>query len=203
MTNINGKVYALAAIAPMRPWKARTLRLLLQGAQRSKLLQKGLTDLSMLHFARFAVLSKRSLPWFGEERTGGKQPREDLRYHYLLFFSNFNGTWNQYIDSFSSAISGDLNAIAAWTERFPGSVPVTPFKQWIARAQFDTDHYYTAYPHATVNDVKAAHRVQAALDAFAANSAGLAPEQFERAYLRFLVQIQGDLGNAGPAPVGD
>ena len=36
----------------------------------------------------------------------------------------------------------------------------SPFKQYIARCQFDTDYYYRAYPHATTNDVKAAHRVR-------------------------------------------
>jgi hypothetical protein len=198
VTNINGKTYALAAIAPMRPWKARILQLLLGITQRSMALQKGLSDLSMVHFARFAVVSRSSLAFFG-----GNQPKENLHYHYLLFFSNFNGTWNQYIDSFSTAISGDLNGIAVWTEKFPGSVPVTPFKRWIAAAQFDTDYYYSAYPHATVNDVRAAHRVEAALNAFAANAAELTPEEFGRAYLKFLVRIQGDLGTTGPPPVGD
>jgi hypothetical protein len=81
-------------------------------------------------------------------------------------------------------------------------VPVTPFKQYIARCQFDTDYYYTAYPYATTNDVKAAHRVQTALDDFARESVGKSPEEFARAYRTFQVKVQSDLGETGKAPVG-
>ena len=44
------------------------------------------------------------------------------------------------------------------------------FKRYIALVQFDTDYYYTAYPRATTNDVKAAHRVHAAVEDFAARA---------------------------------
>ena len=79
---------------------------------------------------------------------------------------------------------------------------VTAFKRHIALVQFDTDYYYNAYPYAATNDVKAAHRIQAALDAFAKASQELAPQDFEKAYLEFLVRVQGDLGALGPAPEG-
>ena len=194
MTNVNGKTYALAAIAPMQPIKAQALRLLLGETQRIKSLLGGLREIAMVHFARFAVISRSNLAWFGDP-----QPKEDLHYDYLIFMSNFNGGWNQYIETFSSAISYDLDAIAWWTEKFPGSVPVTPFKRWIAAAQLDTDHYYSAYPYATVNDIRAAHRVQVAFDDLAEGSDGLTPEQFEQAYRRFVVRVQTDLGATEPA----
>jgi hypothetical protein len=57
---------------------------------------------------------------------GPKQPQEKLQYDYLIFFSNLNGTWKQYIDAFSAVLSTGLNAIWMWSEKFPGSVPVTP-----------------------------------------------------------------------------
>jgi hypothetical protein len=72
-----------------------------------------------------------------------------LQYDYLFFFSNLNGTWNQYIDAFSAVVSDGLDAIWCWSEKFSGAVPVTPFKEYIARVQFETDYYYDAYPHAT------------------------------------------------------
>jgi hypothetical protein len=197
MTNINGKTYAMNAITPMKPWKTPILRAAFWLLGLIKPLQKGLTDLSFIHFARWVIVPRNKFPWVGE-----KQPQEHLQYDYLIFFSNFNGTWNQYIDAFSAVLSRGLNTIWRWSEKFPGSVPVTPFKQYIARVQFDTDYYYTAYPHATTNDVKAAHRVEAALDSFAANSAGLPAKDFEVAYRQFLTQVQGDLGTTGPAPLG-
>ena len=197
VTNINGKAYAMNAITPMKPWKTPVLRVIFLVLGAVKPLQAGLKNLSFIHFARWVIVGRDRFPHLSPQ-----QPREDLQYDYLIFFSNFNGTWNQYIDAFSAVLSTGLNAIWRWSEKFPGSVPVTPFKSYINRLQFDTDYYYNAYPRATTNDVKAALRVQDALDDFARTSQTLSPTEFAQAYLEFLVRVQVDLGSTGMAPVG-
>jgi hypothetical protein len=197
MTNISHKTYAMNAITPMKWWKTWLVRFFLLVLGSVKPLQKDLVQLSFIHFARWVLVKRNHFP-----QVCAEQPAEELRYDYLLFFSNFNGTWNQYIDAFSAVLSRGLNLIWRWSEKFPGSVPVTPFKQYIARCQLDTDYYYTAYPYATTNDVKAAHRVQAALETLRREAADMSPEQFARAYGRFLVTVQCDLGETGRAPVG-
>lgn len=50
----------------------------------------GLKELSFIHFARWVIVPHRKFP-----RITSQQPKEDLQYDYLLFFSNFNGTWNR------------------------------------------------------------------------------------------------------------
>lgn len=197
MTNINHKTYAMNAITPMKWWKTWIVRAFFIVLGAIKPLQNDLVQLSFIHFARWVIVKRNGFP-----RPSPEQPAEQLKYDYLLFFSNFNGTWNQYIDAFSAVLSVGLNLIWRWSEKFPGSVPVTPFKQYIAHCQFDTDYYYTAYPYATINDVKAAHRVQAALEALEKESTGKPAEEFERSYLKFLVAVQCDLGETGRAPVG-
>lgn len=197
MTNINGKTYAMNAITPLKPWKTWILRAFFFLLGLIKPMQKNLVNLSFIHFARWVIIPRRRFPYLGD-----RQKREQLRYDYLLFFSNFNGTWNQYIDAFSAVLSSGLNAIWGWTEKYPGSVPVTPFKRHIARCQFDTDYYYTAYPYATTNDVKAAHRVESAVRAFAAESRAMQPREFALAYQKLLVAVQSDLGETGEPPVG-
>lgn len=196
MSNINGKVYAMNAITPMRPWKTWILRVTFFVLDHVKPLQKDLIDLSFIEFARWVVVPRAGLPYLG-----GSQKQENLEYDYLLFFSNFNGTWNQYIDAFSAVLSGGLNLIWRWSEKFPGSRPVTLFKEYIARVQFDTDYYYTSYPQATANDVKSAHVVQSSFDALAATAGQLSAQQFAEAYRRFVVQVQAHLGETGEAPV--
>ena len=140
MSNINGKVYAMNAITPMKPWKTwivRGLMFVLSGVKSS---QKDLINLSFIEFARWVIVPRKGLPFLGHG-----QQKEELKYDYLLFFSNFNGTWNQYIDAFSAVLSQRLNLVWRWSEKFPGSRPVTLFKQYIAHVQFDTDYYYVAY----------------------------------------------------------
>jgi hypothetical protein len=195
MSNINGKVYALNAITPMRPWKTWLLRGFFFILGHVKPLQADLINLSFIQFARWVIIPRDRFPFLGQS-----QRREQLQYDYLLFFSNFNGTWNQYIDAFSAVLSNGLNLVWRWSEKFPGSVPVTPFKEYIARVQFDTDYYYTAYPQATANDVKSAHIVQDALTAFSKDAAQHTPEQFREVYLQFVIAVQAHLGSTGEAP---
>jgi hypothetical protein len=196
MSNINGKVYAMNAITPMKPWKTWIVRVILFLLGLIKSLRQTVIDLSFIEFARWVVLPRGGFPFLGDG-----QRREDLKYDYLLFFSNFNGTWDQYIDAFSAVLSKGLNLVWRWSEKFPGAVPVTLFKQYIALVQFDTDYYYTAYPHATANDVKSAVIVQSSLDSLSQAAGQYSPEQFANAYLQFVLQVQTHLGETGDAPV--
>jgi hypothetical protein len=196
MPNINGKQYAMNAISPMKPWKTWIVRAFFLYLGHWPSAGGDLVNLSFIQFARWVIVRRDQFP-----RVTDKQRPDSLRYDYLLFFSNFNGTWNQYIDAFSAVLSAGLDVIWHWSEKFPGAVPVTPFKEYITRGQVETDYYYTAYPHATTNDVKAALRVQSALDELASQSAN-EPVAFAAAYKRFVVKVQADLGSTGEAPVG-
>lgn len=196
MSNINGKVYAMNAITPMKTWKTWILRVLFFALWHIKPMQKDLIDLSFIEFARWVIVPRNRFPFLA-----GAQRKEELQYDYLLFFSNFNGTWNQYIDAFSAVLSKGLNLVWRWSEKFPGSVPVTLFKEYITRVQFDTDYYYTSYPHATANDVKSAHIVQSSFDHLALQAAQYSPQQFADAYLEFVLQVQAHLGETGEAPI--
>src|SRR5579864_7851392 len=185
------------ATTPMKFWKTPLLKLFFLILGLVKPLQKDLKNLSFIHFARWVCVGRNSFP-----RLSDLQPLEELQYDYLLFFSNFNGTWNQYIDAFSAVLYRGLDLIWLWSEKYPGSQPVTGFKRYITLVQFDTDYYYNVYPRAATNDVKAALRVQDALDQFAITSQSLSPADFEKAWLELLVRVQRDLGSTGVAPVG-
>lgn len=195
MSNINGKVYAMNVVTPMKRWKTPILRIAfwLLGAIQS--LQSDLIQLKFIQFARWVIVPADSFPYLGNG-----QERESLKYDYLFFFSNFNGTWNQYIDAFSAVLATRLNRIWRWSEKFPGSVPVTPFKNYITSMQYDTDYYFSAYPQATLNDVEAAHLVSAAFDSLCAVAATETPEQFQQSYLQFVIACQCHLGSTGEAP---
>jgi hypothetical protein len=197
MTNIRGKAYALNAITPMKPWKTPLLKLFFLILGAVKPLQSDLKNLTFIHFARWVCVKRNGFP-----RLSDQQPAEDLEYDYLLFFSNFNGTWNQYIDAFSAVLYKGLNAIWLWSEKYPGARPVTGFKRYISLVQFDTDYYYNVYPESATTDVKAALRVHDALAKFERTSQSLSPEDFAKAWLDLQVTVMPDLGATGIAPVG-
>jgi len=197
MSNINGKAYAMNAITPMKWWKTPVLRLFLFLLGVVLPLQKDLKNLSFIHFARWVIVRRTQFPVLAQN-----QARDRLKHDYLFFFANFNGTWNQCMDTFSTVLANGIDLIWRWSEKYPGTKPSTQFKRYIASVQFVTDYYYTAYPNATASDVKAAHRVQDALVYIAGRSKGLSPEEFERAYLKFVVSVQCDLGTTSERTLG-
>src|SRR5580698_4084726 len=81
MSNINGKVYAMNAITPMRPWKTWVLRAFFFVLGHVKPLQADLINLSFIQFARWVILPRDRFPFLGQS-----QKREELKYDYLLFF---------------------------------------------------------------------------------------------------------------------
>lgn len=195
MSNIAGKSYAMNVITPIRWYTAWINRALFWIAPKSGKLD-GLETLSLIHYARWVIIPGKGFP-----HLDVSQPRENLHYSYMMFFSNFNGSWTQYVDSFTFAIPSGLDLFWKFNVRYPKSVPLTPFHDYIRHNQVDTCHYYTAYPMAASNDVKAAKVIKASLELFDKASAEKPAEEFQQDYHRLLNTLQGQLGEMRPTPV--
>ena len=76
-----------------------------------------------------------------------------MRNDYMLFVSNFNGTWDQYIDAFSDGIPNGSTCSVLSTKYL--AHPISPFKAYIRANQVDNDYYYNATPGAAQRDIKA------------------------------------------------
>ena len=193
MSNVAGKAYAMNVITPMRPRRTAINHFLFNAARALPDRLMGLLGLSIIHFARWVIIRRDQWPDLG-------QPPEQLINDYTLFVSNFNGTWDQYIDAFADGLPSGLDLFWYSATRYPKSIPITPFKDYIRANQIDTTYYYNATPGAAQRDVKAALRVRSAvLRLQAAHAAG--PEAFEAAWVKELTTVQNDLGSPGFAPV--
>lgn len=135
--------------------------------------------LSFIHFVRFAIV--RRLP---------NGPR--LRRPILLFESNYNGSFPDYIETFSETVPAEMRGFWGTSYGFPGPVPVTPFKQYIRDNQFDVDHYYCAYPESTTMIVSAL-ALDPEHEAFHTQASRLQPDEFLAAYDRFVADHQAEL----------
>jgi len=175
MSNIAGKAYAMNVITPIRWYTAWINKLIFLVTPWIPNALNGLLTLSLIHYARWVIVRPNQFP-----RLSPDQPKEDLKYTYMFFFSNFNGSWAQYVDSFSSAIPTGLDAFWKWNVKYPKSIPMEPFHAYITFNQFSTDHYYNAYPMAASNDVKSAKRVRDSLLSFDLRAQDLSPEDFFR-----------------------
>ena len=196
MSNIAGKSYAMNVVTPMRWWTAWMNRFNFWISLKHPAFIAGLLTLSIIHYARWVIIKPSQFP-----RLSPDQPAEDLQYTYMLFCSNFNGSWDQYVDSFSASISGGLDKYWIKSIGYPKSVPMLPFHHYITSNQIWTDHYYNAYPMASSNDVKAASRVKSSLLAFIGDTGKADAATFQSKYNQLLLELQHDLSQMGANPI--
>jgi hypothetical protein len=193
MSNIAGKAYAMNVITPVPPAMAWLQRLIFMVSRAFPSTLGGLLGLGLIHFARWVTIGRGQWPDLGQ----GKQR---LRSDYMLFCSNFNGTWDQYIDAFSDGIPGGLDLFWYASVKYPHSIPISAFKSYISFNQVDTDYYYNATPGAAQRDIKAALKVLGEIRALGSVHAGSDAAGFAAAYRQSLLRVQNCLGSHGIGP---
>lgn len=200
MSNIAGKAYAMNVLTPMRPRLTWVNRLIFMAARGLPGKLGGLLGLSLIHFARWVFVKRDQ--WPSPDDPAANQSIEN---DYMLFCSNFNGTWDQYIDAFSDGIPDGLDLFWYSSTKYPNSIPITPFKNYITHNQVDTDYYYNATPGSAQRDVKCALKVYDALldltEKHKSAKSDQAKKEFAAAYAEALGKVQSCLGDPGYGPV--
>lgn len=203
MTNLAGKAYALTVINPQAlTWLNR----LLFAVFRSLPGVLGILHrLRIIHFARWVLLPA--------DRWPGAPKRWRSRHGYMLFASNFNNTWDVYLDEFSDILAVGLDVLWYRGVGFPKSVPSTPFKAYIEHHSIDSGYYYNATPAHSVRDVHNAFLVRRGitylerrlqqLDADPTLSEAEREARFEAAFDQVFRGLANRLPSPGRAPLAD
>ncbi|QDY70146.1 hypothetical protein [Qingshengfaniella alkalisoli] len=194
MSNIAGKAYAMNVVTPSQPYRTWINRLIFMVARGIPSVLSGLLGLSLIHFARWVIIKRDQWPDLGQ----GKQV---LQNDYMLFCSNFNGTWDQYIDAFSDGIPNGLNLFWYSATKYPQSIPITPFKNYITYNQVYTDYYYNATPGSAQRDIKCAMKVYDAITRLQNAHETQSAEEFAKTYKQEFLAVQNCLGDPGFGPV--
>jgi hypothetical protein len=138
----------MTVIVPIRrDLKARLLLPIILWAVNRKAAQANgsLSGLTTIHFARWAIIDK------------GRN---------LFFESNFDGSWENYIDDFVDRASLGMNAIWGNCSGFPrgGCKDIEWFKKYIRDNQIPAQVFYSAYPESSIknnlNDLQIARAVR-------------------------------------------
>ncbi len=194
MSNIAGKAYGMNVLTPMRPgrsWIQNAIFMLIRALPSTL---AGLLGLKLIHFARWVIIRRDQWPDMGQ----GKQV---LANDYMLFMSNFNGTWDQYIDAFSDGIPSGLDLFWYASTRYPHSLPISVFKAYIQANQINTNYYYNATPGAAARDIKAALRVRTAMLELARTYRLGDRAAFAQAYRAAIGRLANSLASPGYAPI--
>jgi hypothetical protein len=194
MSNVAGKAYAMNVLTPMPVRKTWINRLIFNSARAFPKVLAGLMGLKLIHFARWVIIKREQWP------PGDRGPQH-LKYDCMLFCSNFNGTWDQYIDAFSDGLASGLDLFWYSSVKYPKSIPIAPFKQYISHNQFHTNYYYNATPGSAQRDIRAAMRLREAIKRLAALPPNTTPDAFAKAYRKELVAAQNCFASPGLAPI--
>ncbi|WP_404790486.1 hypothetical protein [Altericista sp. CCNU0014] len=109
--------------------------------QTAKTSRGTLVGISTIHFARWVIVDKGIL--------------NDTRTSYLIFESNYRGSWDSYLDDFVYKTLIPMNLIWGNLEGFPsnGCQDIEMFKQHQRPRQFPAQVYYCAYPELSVQNI--------------------------------------------------
>jgi Dyp-type peroxidase family len=136
----------LIVLTPLKPERLRklTLRLALFGIAQfaTNVFRPGfLNEIGTIHSARWIVL------------PGGT---------HMVFFSNYDGSWQSYLEDFINEAHEGLTSVWSNTQGFPkannlllgGATDGSRFKRWARRHQALTPFWYSAYPKLTTTRIR-------------------------------------------------
>jgi hypothetical protein len=195
MSNIAGKAYAMNVLTPMRPWRTWVQNAIFMLARAMPSTLSGLLGLKLIHFARWVIIRRNQWP------DPAKRGIQKLDNDYMLFLSNFNGTWDQYIDAFADGIPGGLDLFWYCSIKYPHSIPIATFKAYIGANQIHTNYYYNATPGSAQRDIKAALRVRRELLRLSSIHSQGDCAAFAKAYRESLGKLANSLASPGYAPI--
>jgi hypothetical protein len=190
------KAVTFNVITPMGRFGTWFVSKLLSYFDRKPETQQTAKDLAFLPFVHWVVVRRDQFP-----HLDPTQEPERLNYDYLFFLSTFNGPWGPYIEAFADVLYKALDLVWFWSIGYPFARPVGPLKEYIQRNQVESDHSYSAYPGASVRDVRVAVELRAMVTDLDARAPALSDQDFMVEFHRLLIGVQNKLGTFGPTPL--
>jgi hypothetical protein len=190
-----GKAVTFNVLTPMTRWGTFLVGLMLLFLDRVKRTQTTAKQLAFLPFVHWVIVKRNRFP-----RLDDHQPAEKLHYDYLFFLSTFNGPWGPYIEAFADVLYLPLDSVWFWSIGFPFARPAGPLKDYIQRNQIQSDHSYSAYPGASVRDVRAGLELRSEVENFVSSASALSAESFALEFDRLFMIVQNKVGTFGPLP---
>jgi hypothetical protein len=184
----SGRSTAMLFVTPMRTggrlWLSLLARLAAPVPALARLLVQPLVELSVIHFARWSIVTDLPAP-AGE--PGGRR----LRHPYLCFESHFDTETAAYVDTFIEVTPGRMWLVWGSSLGYPGVFPSTGFTDWTEANELNDGYYWCAYPDGTVNMIKAGLALEDRLERFGRDIEGMGAEEFATAWREFLTEVQG------------
>lgn len=147
----DGQAEALTIVLPMKWWGPRFHRLWFWAMSQRLARSHAYGSLDQLRFVlaiRWTLLEpfeRRKVLW--HRRT------PEQRWH-LLFESNFDGDWDEYLDDFGAAANFALRSIVWVGLGYPGVTSMPMFKSFARLHDHLPEYYSSGYPSLTAADIR-------------------------------------------------
>jgi hypothetical protein len=152
--DVTNQFSAMGSLKPgrVRLWTAALVLLAIDYSARHIYTRGGLARVRSIHFARWVFVDRR-------ER--------------IIFFSNYDGSLETYMDDFINKVGFGLNLVFSNGIGYPrtnwlvrdGCSDERKFKEYLRRHQMPTQVWYKAYPGLTAVDLERNGRIRRGLDA--------------------------------------
>jgi hypothetical protein len=163
MSDRAGQARALTTLVPIRAGEEEALRAHLRALPRGA--ESPLARLGGLHVARWVVIG----------RLPADPPQPDvLAAPQLLFTASVDGDAAAFVRALPAALGDELDAIWGRCDGYPGAAGFAP---WLLAHHLPTTFFVSAYPDATVGDVRSALAAREQALAFALRAQDLAPDE--------------------------
>lgn len=171
--NTAGQMYALTVFTPIVPDRLQELRDHLAGLPRDA---SPLARLGDTHFARWVIV-----PAFVSDPS---QPRDEhLPSPYLLFSATFDGQLDAYLDSLCTELAAEAQTIWGCCVGAPEPAAGSALKAYLKHNQIQTGLFFSAYPDATVDQVRQALDARARTIALAVRGQSMEPAELQQKFL--------------------
>lgn len=127
------------------------------------------------HFARWVIIPQ---PAF----EGPPMRPDPWKSQYLIFTSCFDGDLPSYLDDLSGLIGPAVDAVWEHCVGYPGSADPARFADYLRHNQIETELYFTAYPDATVQQVRDSLELRHTVTEFAVASQGMTDAELHAAW---------------------
>jgi hypothetical protein len=81
----------------------------------------------------------------------------------LFFATTFDDDWDAYINDFATLIPDLIDTVFEEVEDYPG-IRSPDIKDYIVKSQVTSTYFYSAYPDASVRDIRKAMKIERGLD---------------------------------------
>jgi hypothetical protein len=150
----DGRANALTVVLPLKWWGRRWLVLwfaiLRTRRGRRFAFERSLDPLRFISAIRWSLLPPFDPPRF--RILFWRRPQTE-RWQ-LLFESNFDGDWDEYLDNFGAVMPAPLASIISAGVGYPGLDTRGMFKAYAKAYDITPEHYVSAYPDLAAGDIR-------------------------------------------------